>query len=663
MRAPIDPEQIEEGLRRSTARSISLLCWVLSPLYLIFAISHPLIHPAFLARVMTPIAAATAVALFTLGFRARRADDALAARAPRQAVGIAMLVWLNVTVHVALSGKAHEATNYGLLVIGVGALFYSVRYYVAVTSLTLASYALSVALLPPHPLGVHFAFLMLSSTSLSLAIFVVRRRAGVRLEALRLREAAQTASLADLSARLQAVLDAMREGIVVVDAEGRVRGETSRESARVLGDGARDGAELAALLYPDEAARVERRAFEDWLAAVFEAKASAWEELEPLAPERVLLRVGAGETRPIALEFRPMVVGDAVTRVVVRARDESDKHALERAIRAQQEAFARKLSAMQRLVAGGGQALVAFLRNAEDRLARATALLSSVERGARAATGDADLEEAVEHVHTLKAEADAFELDGLRDAAHALEGALCAAQGGRVSAAPLVEARALVDRVGEAVRETRELLVRASPVGAEVLAQTTVRSEDVARLHALLSAREDELGLLARRLAARPFGELVGLLPPAVAKWAARLGKRAHVVVEGQDVLVPPALARVLGGVLGHLARNAVAHGLELPDARADAGKPAHGELRLCCEASGGDVRIVVEDDGAGVDAAQRAHIFDRGFTSRGAVDALAGRGVGLSAATVELAGAGYRLRLVPSPVGARFAIEPAALS
>lgn len=670
--SPLDPAAIETGLARSTARSISPLCWVLAPLYLVFAISHPLIHPPAIARVMTPIAASTAIALFALGWRVRRADDTFAAGAPLQAVGVAMLVWLNVTVHVWLSAKVHESTNDGLLVIGLGALFYSVRWYALVSTLTVASFALAVALLPPSPLGVHFAFLMLSSMSLSLAIFVVRRRAGVRFETMRLREAAQTASLAELSERLQAVLDAMREGIVVVDEAGRVRGAMSRESTRVLGDAACEGAELAALLYPDEVTRVERVAFEEWLAAVFEAPASAWEELEALAPDRALLRVSAGETRPVALEFRPMVIGDRVAHVVVRARDESDKHALERAMRAQQEAFAQKLSAMQRLVAGGGQALVAYLRNAEVRLGRAIELLG------RAAPTAADLEEAVEHVHSLKAEADAFELEELRDAAHVLEGAIAAAHGFPApggGAGALPDARAQAERVGAAVHDARDLLVRASPVGEAVLAQTTVRTEDVARLHALLSARPDELGVLARRLASRPFGELVGLLPAAVAKWAARLGKRAQVVVVGPEVLVPPALAQVLGGVLGHLARNSVAHGFELPDARADAGKPAHGELRLSCaclepaepgappESRGDRVRIVIEDDGAGIGAAARGLIFERGFSSHGAVDTLAGRGVGLSAATAELAGAGYRLRLEPSVAGARFAIEPVALS
>jgi signal transduction histidine kinase len=663
---PEDAARIEEGLARATARAVAPLCAVFAPVYVFFAITHPLIHPGALARVMTPTAALTAVALTVVGLRARGMPDRPAGQAPIEALAIAGLVWLNVTLHVAVSRMPHEMNNYGLVAIGLGALFYSVRMYVVGLAVTLASFVAFTVALPKTPLTVHFCFLMLSSTALSFSIFFVRRRAGVRLEALRLTEAAQNASLAAMSARLQAVLDAMREAIFAVDREGRIHGESSRETARVLGGEAVAGVRLSALLYPERAAHgsaVEREAFEAWLAAVFDASPEEWEALEPLAPTRALIASASepGETRPIALEFRPMVEDSRIARVVVRARDESDKQALERAMRAQEAAFARKLATMQRLVAGGGQTFVAFLASADARNERALRLLA-----APAPLATDDLGEALELVHTIKAEADAFEQDELRDAAHALEEALRDAQRGGAGA--LEAARARADELSAAIRASRDLLVRVSPVGEAVLAQTTVQRADVARLHALLGARDDELGGLSRRLAARPFGELVGLLPPAAAKWAARLGKRVQVTVEGRDRLVPPALADVLGGAIDHLARNAVAHGIELPDARADAGKPAHGAIRIACEpverrgAAGVEdtVRVVFEDDGAGIPEALRARVFERGFTARDAVDGLSGRGVGLSAAAADLARAGYRLSLQPGPVGVRFLIEPA---
>jgi chemotaxis protein histidine kinase CheA len=53
-----------------------------------------------------------------------------------------------------------------------------------------------------------------------------------------------------------------------------------------------------------------------------------------------------------------------------------------------------------------------------------------------------------------------------------------------------------------------------------------------------------------------------------VPTWADGAGKRATMVVEGRDVLIPPTLARCLGGALTHMVRNCISHGLELPELR-----------------------------------------------------------------------------------------------
>ncbi|MFX8887329.1 chemotaxis protein CheA, partial [Acinetobacter baumannii] len=69
-----------------------------------------------------------------------------------------------------------------------------------------------------------------------------------------------------------------------------------------------------------------------------------------------------------------------------------------------------------------------------------------------------------------------------------------------------------------------------------------------------------------------------------VAVWAKSEGKQARLVVEGRDVAIPPELARVLGGVLTHLARNAVAHGIEPPDERVRASKAATGSIEFVAQ-------------------------------------------------------------------------------
>src|SRR3546814_13756889 len=55
-------------------------------------------------------------------------------------------------------------------------------------------------------------------------------------------------------------------------------------------------------------------------------------------------------------------------------------------------------------------------------------------------------------------------------------------------------------------------------------------------------------------------------------------------------------------GPLVHLVRNAVDHGLEMPDQRRRAGKPAEGVIRLRARVDGGRPSVEVRDDGAGID-------------------------------------------------------------
>jgi two-component system chemotaxis sensor kinase CheA len=99
-----------------------------------------------------------------------------------------------------------------------------------------------------------------------------------------------------------------------------------------------------------------------------------------------------------------------------------------------------------------------------------------------------------------------------------------------------------------------------------------------------------------------------------------------------------------------HVLRNALDHGVESPDQRLAAGKPAHGTLRLSMLIDGEHLTIDLSDDGRGVDWARvRAKAMDRGLphaseqelinalfsdglSTAETVSDVSGRGVGLSA-------------------------------
>jgi two-component system chemotaxis sensor kinase CheA len=132
------------------------------------------------------------------------------------------------------------------------------------------------------------------------------------------------------------------------------------------------------------------------------------------------------------------------------------------------------------------------------------------------------------------------------------------------------------------------------------------------------------------------------------------LGKNLRLELEGEKTEVDKGLVEDLFEPLLHLVRNALDHGLETPEERVAAGKPAEGLLRLSARHQGGEFVLEMSDDGHGFDLekiAEKARglgwigpdeevpadrliamIFEAGFSTANRVTDLSGRGVGLDA-------------------------------
>ncbi len=140
---------------------------------------------------------------------------------------------------------------------------------------------------------------------------------------------------------------------------------------------------------------------------------------------------------------------------------------------------------------------------------------------------------------------------------------------------------------------------------------------------------------------------------------ARREGKLVTMEVTGGEIRVDHAITERVYAPLLHLVRNAVSHGIETPDVRERRGKSRTGALRVRAELREGDLVLMVEDDGAGLDiAAIRAKavslglidpqhvptraeliplIFQAGFSTHADVTELAGRGVGMDVVAREI--------------------------
>lgn len=479
-----------------------------------------------------------------------------------------------------------------------------------------------------------------------------------------------------MNGRLQGLLDHMRQAILVFDEQGCLGIERSRLARQIFGTAAGSETNIVDLLFPaGVASEVERDAFRIWLSEAAQTLERNFDEVSALAPKEAVLEDVAGE-RLLELEFRPAAADGAGKRFMLLATDVTSHRALERSAEFQVRQHQKQLTAMRRLLAGGGQMFVQFLTSARQRLSRA-------EHSFQAAgqlTPEL-LEEAFRFVHTLRAEARSFDLEQVEALVSELELGL----GGARHAPPAAEvrtaaARQLREGFGRLARELQkaeQLFVQSSPIGRRVLDQVTVSRQDVAELFGRVGARQDALGQLARRLASRPFGELASGLPDALQRWSNMEGKLVELVLEGREALVPAPLTERLAGVLAHLLRNAVAHGIETPFQRRALGKPDAGRVELSCQELPDGVCIQVQDDGAGFDlaglqrcAGEQGHsaqaelelAFLAGVSTRQVRDDLAGNGVGMGAVRDDLAELGYKVSVSSQAgQGARIRIEPQA--
>jgi two-component system chemotaxis sensor kinase CheA len=203
----------------------------------------------------------------------------------------------------------------------------------------------------------------------------------------------------------------------------------------------------------------------------------------------------------------------------------------------------------------------------------------------------------------------------------------------------------LVNLVGELVI-TQAMLARSGDVDAQE-AGGTARGTGLADLARHTRNLQD--AVLAIRML--PISNVFSRYPRMVHELASRLGKKVDIEFDGEGTELDRGLIERITDPIAHLVRNAVDHGLEPPEQRIAAGKPATGSLRLHATQRGGSVIIEVSDDGRGLDrdrilakAAQLGIavaadasddqvwdlIFTPGFSTASEVTDVSGRGVGM---------------------------------
>ncbi len=200
----------------------------------------------------------------------------------------------------------------------------------------------------------------------------------------------------------------------------------------------------------------------------------------------------------------------------------------------------------------------------------------------------------------------------------------------------------LVDLVGELVTVQARLSQTAATRNDPALLSI---AEEVERLTADLRDRTMSIRML-------PIGTTFSRFRRLVRDLGKELGKEVELVTEGAETELDKTVIEKLGDPLVHLIRNSIDHGIESPEVRKAARKPAVGTISLSAVHSGAHVLIEIRDDGAGLDRdAVRAKAVERGmirddadltdkevlglvllpgFSTAKTVTSVSGRGVGL---------------------------------
>lgn len=124
-----------------------------------------------------------------------------------------------------------------------------------------------------------------------------------------------------------------------------------------------------------------------------------------------------------------------------------------------------------------------------------------------------------------------------------------------------------------------------------------------------------------------PVAQLFNRFPRMVRDTAQKLNKEIDFVVEGKETELDRNVIEVIGDPLIHLIRNSIDHGMETPEERLAAGKPATGTLLLKASYAESHIVITVQDDGRGIDANKiRNKAVEMGFVDRETVDRMSDR-------------------------------------
>jgi two-component system chemotaxis sensor kinase CheA len=445
------------------------------------------------------------------------------------------------------------------------------------------------------------------------------------------------------------ILTSVREGLFLLTPEFRLGSQLSQSAHTLFGRKLAPGDGFFSLLQPlvSEKALTDARDYVQLLFAPH-VKEALVQGINPLSEVEVVVknRLGHDTRRYLSFHFNRVQEGGGVRHLLVTVQDISTRIELEARLQSERQRSQKEFAMLLKAIDADPAMLRQFVTRAESSLLE----INDIMRGTSAAQGEGAilrrLEEIARKVHSIKGDAGTLGLETVANQAHQFESEL---------------------------HRIRQSGGSSGDVGAALLSLPLPLEDLLSKVSALKSLT----GL--NRTAASDESALPDAVNAGLAKLAhddaADTGKKVAPLVRiGSQDDLDDATATLVREIAIQLVRNAVVHGVESPQLRAQAGKPDEGKVEVQLVRGETEWTLSVRDDGAGLSAAKVrrkllelgwystaqlesfddrqivSHIFKPGFTTAGAASVHAGRGVGLDLVQANVQKLGGRMLLSSTP-------------
>ncbi|MGA8705777.1 MAG: chemotaxis protein CheA, partial [Steroidobacteraceae bacterium] len=247
-----------------------------------------------------------------------------------------------------------------------------------------------------------------------------------------------------------------------------------------------------------------------------------------------------------------------------------------------------------------------------------------------------------------------------------------AAEGARAPAGEGGSIRVSIEKIDELLNSVGELVITQSVCSQLAASLEGRRADDLRNALVQFERHMRALQESVMRVRMLPIGSIFNRFPRMIRDLGQRLGKKLELKMSGEHTELDKTVLEKIGDPLVHLVRNAVDHGIEMPEKRRAAGKDEQGTISLHAYHKGGNVIVEVSDDGGGLNrerilgkARERGLvgadeelsddkifnlIFAPGFSTAEVVSDVSGRGVGMDVVRRNINEIGGHVQLYSTP-------------